>query len=363
MMTRSLFLRALAAGAVSAPVLAACGGGSKTADPTTVPATTAAPTTTSSAAATTTTSTSTTTQAPTTTVAPAKVYPFTGLPVTNEATFKRPAFAVKVNNAVAARPQAGLNQADIVVEEIVEGITRFMAIFQSTDCEKIGSVRSARYTDADLLRALSKPLFAWSGANQFVTGVIHDVEGVTDVGYDNNSGLYQVGRRLQDYTEFFIGTSKAYDKAPKDEGTPAPLFTYRKPNAAPVGGTDQKSVSLQLDGTLAKWTWSAEKSAWLRETDGRIHEDLDGVQLSPANVVIAFTNYYYSGNSPVAETVGEGKLWVMTAGQIVKGTWKREKATDGYTLLDGSGKTIELTPGRTFLELPNSSQATDEPQL
>ena len=42
-----------------------------------------------------------------------------------------PALAVKVENAPEARPQASLNDADVVVEEPVEGgYTRFIAIFQ-----------------------------------------------------------------------------------------------------------------------------------------------------------------------------------------------------------------------------------------
>jgi Protein of unknown function (DUF3048) N-terminal domain/Protein of unknown function (DUF3048) C-terminal domain len=363
MITRSTFLRALAAGAVVTPIAAACGGKKKVAaTPTTVPATTT--TSTTLAPTTTTAASTTTTAAATTTTIPAKVYPFTGLPVTNEANFERPALAVKVNNAAAARPQAGLNQADIVIEEIVEGITRFMAVFHSTDCEKIGSIRSARNTDADLLRGLGTPLFAWSGANDGVIAVVRGLDNVTDIGYDKYGGeLYTTGRRLADYTEFFISTSKAYGKTPPGSTTPAPIFTYRKAGEAPTGGKDIEKLNLQLSGTRATWNWSKEKSAWLRDTDGRQHDDLDGEQLSPANVVIAFTRYEFSNGSPVAYSVGDGVAWVLTAGKIVKGTWERLKATDPYTLLDADKKPIGLTPGRTFLELPFTAEADNEPQV
>jgi hypothetical protein len=365
MITRSTFLRALAAGAVVTPIAAACGGKKKAA----VAPTTAAPAPTSTSSTTlppvTTTAAPTTTVAPTTTTTiPAKVYPFTGLPATNEANYARPALAVKVNNAAAARPQAGLNQADIVIEEIVEGITRFMAVFQSTDCDKIGSVRSARNTDADLLRGLGTPLFAWSGANDGVIGVVRSLDNVTDVGYDKyGTELYTVGRRLADYTEFFISTTKAYEKTPPGKTTPAPMFTYRKAGEAPTGGKDLEKLELQMSGTHATWHWSKEKSAWLRDTDGYQHDDLDGEQLSPANVVVAFTRYEFSNGSPVAYTVGEGEAWVLTAGKIVKGTWERAKATDPYTLMDADKKPIGLTPGRTFLELPFTTEAANDPQL
>src|SRR5690606_15220928 len=85
---------------------------------------------------TTTTTTSTTT---TTTTAPPPppppVYPLTGLPVTDPAVAARPTLVVKIDNSEPkARPQIGLNQADVVYEERVEGaVTRLMAVFHSHD--------------------------------------------------------------------------------------------------------------------------------------------------------------------------------------------------------------------------------------
>src|SRR4051794_3792428 len=96
--------------ALMAVVVAACSSGTKAATVNT----------------TTTTSTTSTTIATTTTAAPPAVYPLTGLPVTDPAAAARPALVVKIDNADggggnSARPQLGLNQADVVYEEMVEG--------------------------------------------------------------------------------------------------------------------------------------------------------------------------------------------------------------------------------------------------
>src|SRR6185436_12620941 len=124
--------RAMALAMATAAVLASCSGGSgKSASTTEAPTTTAASTTTTEATTTTAATTTTTTLAPTTTVPP-PVYPLTGLPAPDPLATLRPAIVVKIDNHLDARPQAGLNQADIVYEEIVEGITRFFTIFQST---------------------------------------------------------------------------------------------------------------------------------------------------------------------------------------------------------------------------------------
>ncbi|MCH2412344.1 MAG: DUF3048 domain-containing protein, partial [Acidimicrobiales bacterium] len=64
----------------------------------------------------------------------------------------RPALAVKIDNASAARPQTGIIAAAVVYEEIVEaGLTRFIAIFQSTSPGTVGPVRSGRTSDPILL--------------------------------------------------------------------------------------------------------------------------------------------------------------------------------------------------------------------
>ncbi len=79
---------------------------------------------------------------------------------------------MKVDNSPEARPQAGVNQADIVYELRVEGITRYMEVFHSHTPERVGPVRSARSSDINLLSNLNRPLLAWSGGNPGVTNEV-----------------------------------------------------------------------------------------------------------------------------------------------------------------------------------------------
>ncbi|MEZ5272905.1 MAG: DUF3048 domain-containing protein [Ilumatobacteraceae bacterium] len=112
------------------------------------------------------------TDAPTTTLPAGPVYPLTGLPVTDPAAAARPAMVVKIDNNKNARPQSGLNEADIVFEEIVEVQTRFAAVFHSQGSDPVGPIRSGRTQDVDLLGSFNKPLFVWSGGNPAVTDII-----------------------------------------------------------------------------------------------------------------------------------------------------------------------------------------------
>ena len=123
-------------GGIAAVILVtACGGGTdgasdEAATPETVaPATTVAETTT------------------TTTTIPPILAPLTGLPV--DAPLTRPALVAKIDNHPKARPQWGLNQADIVFEENVEMLTRFAAVFHTNDSDPVGPIRSGRKQDVD----------------------------------------------------------------------------------------------------------------------------------------------------------------------------------------------------------------------
>src|SRR6202007_1228135 len=76
-----------------------------------------------------------------------------------------PVLAVKIDNIIYARPQTGLQSADIIYVIPVEGgLTRFMAVYSSHFPPVVGPVRSARQSDLDLLRQFGRPAFAWSGA-------------------------------------------------------------------------------------------------------------------------------------------------------------------------------------------------------
>ena len=81
----------------------------------------------------------------------------------------RPVLAVKVENTPDAQPLAGLEGADIVYEEVVEGgITRFVALFHCDDANRVGPVRSIRTTDVSVLAPLDTPLFGFAGGSNAV---------------------------------------------------------------------------------------------------------------------------------------------------------------------------------------------------
>jgi hypothetical protein len=346
---------------VAALVVAACSGGSKAAEPSTTATTPASTTTTS-------TSTTSTTVAPTTTTAPVARYALTGLPVDNPATQNRPALVIKIDNHPEARPQTGLNQADVVYEEMVEGITRFFAVFQSTDSTPVGPVRSARTTDVNIVAALSKPLFAWSGGNPTVQRQIGAAD-LTDVGFnvaDKTGGYHRDNRTKAKGVEhtLYADTPSLFALAPAGQGAPAPLFTFRPDGTPSPVGDPTAGVKLHLDGTQAQFAWDPATGTWLRDENGSPHQDYDGVQIAPANVIVQFVSYVGVpgvGQSQQAVTVGEGEAWILTDGKLVKGKWTRPDPKQPAVYTDANGTPVNLTPGRTWIELPQPGDAVEIP--
>ncbi|HAP76145.1 MAG TPA: hypothetical protein DCR14_08695 [Acidimicrobiaceae bacterium] len=341
---------------LAAALLVACGGETTTADPTSSTAaasTSAAPTSTE---ATTTTLATTTSEATTTTVpAPVPVYPLTGLPVTDPAVAARPAVVVKIDNNAKARPQSGLNSADIVFEEIVEVQTRFAAVFHSQGSDPVGPIRSGRTQDVDLLGSLNRPMFVWSGGNPGVTRVIEnsDLRELSALKSSaQGAGFYRESSRSAPHN-LYATTSGAWSLAPADAGPPPQQFQYLAPGQAPVGEAGA-ACNGEMDGLRVEWRYDAAAGMYLRTNNGTPHNDLASGQINTNNVVVMFVNYQASqvdNRSPEAQTIGSGEVWVFTQGVLVRGTWSRADRLSPITLSDSSGNPILLTPGRTWVEL------------
>jgi hypothetical protein len=341
---------------------AACGGGGKKDAATTEPSTstTEPPTT----LATTTTKQSTTTAKPTTTTkAVPATWPLTGVPIQGDPKqATHAALVVKIDNHPAARPQAGLNQADIVYEEIVEGITRFFTVFHSQIPGPVGPIRSARTQDLYLVGNLNVPLFAWSGGNPNVTRAIHGgplIDMSAQIGVANRAGQYhRQGGYSSPHNLFADGHGLMTFNQPGATG-PKPVFAYRGPSDK-VNGVPMWGVDLHMLATNAEWRWDAASKTYLRTNSGRPHKDQSGQQVNSNNVVVLTIAYRPSpadARSPEAQTTGTGDAMIFTAGQLVLAKWKRAKATDPWTFTDAAGKPVLLTPGRTWVELTEPGDA------
>lgn len=304
--------------------------------------------------------TTTTTVVETTTTEPAPpTYPLTGLAVTSTDT-PHPALVVKIDNDEQARPQWGLNQADIVYEEVVEArITRFAAVFHSEEADPVGPIRSARTSDFDILEGLNTPLFANSGGNSNVMSMLSSV----DMANANQSAFpdlyYREDTRRRPHN-LLSNTSELIAAAPPEAGTPAPQFTYRAADdALPTSARVVSGVDIDYGGVEASYRWDPAVDGWARMQHDEPHVDADGTQIAPENLIVQFIDYGRSAadpRSPEALLLGEGTVWIFTDGHVIEGTWSREEPTDVTSYRTATGEEIALTPGKTWIALPRTGE-------
>ena len=269
----------------------------------------------------------------------------------------RPALAVKIDNASAARPQTGINEADVVYEEIVEaGLTRFIAVFQTTSPGTVGPVRSGRTSDPILLEGFDRPLFAYSGANSGTNQAI-DASPLVDVGYNDASSAYWRSSSRRAPHNLYASTDRLWAiHADRTDLSPAPFTFGWDGQPLPESAIAAEGVSIDFGRVVADYAWDG--SGWRRSTNGVAHHDAAGVRVAPANVVVQFTPYGRSAadnRSPEAQTVGSGTAWVFTAGHLIVAEWHRSDPGRPATItLDG--EPLLLRPGRTWVALPDASQ-------
>lgn len=320
-----------------------------------------------------TTSTTTTEAEITTTTEPetGPVAPLTGLRLADASAARRPALAVKIDNLDTVResavPQAGLQKADVVFEEIVEGnITRLVAVFHSqAPGNRVGPVRSARTTDIQILPQFGRTLLAWSGGNGGVTAAVRSAPTIIDMGHDRATSAYSRDRSRRAPHNLYVDAGRIYGLAPDEVTPPNPIFTYRaKGEQVHASSTSGSGVDITWGGGAASaavgWTWNPELKLYERYQRGRPHESEAGPIVSQ-NVVVLVTEYGVSPadtRSPEAHTVGSGNAFVFTGGQLVTGRWERPSADVPAKLLAADGEEIALTPGQTWIELPRAGGVT-----
>ena len=288
---------------------------------------------------------------------PDPICPLTGLRATGEEVPARPALAVKIENSVSARPQAGLNDADVVYEEPVEGgITRFIAIFQCADVDRLGPVRSARTTDPDVLLQYGLPVFAYSGAAGPVRQLVAQA-GLTDVNFEDHPDLYDRDPAREMPHDVFTSTSRLWGGATWPAEAPDPVFTYDE--TAPEVSKKARIVHLDFSASSdVYWRWDETQGLWLRSHGDAAHVLEDGSRVSAVTVIVQLVEVHdgtiidAAGNpSPEVTLLGGGKAYVFRDGRVVVGRWVRDSLGELTRFVTKEGEEIPLPPGRTWVEL------------
>jgi hypothetical protein len=265
----------------------------------------------------------------------------------------RPVVAVKIGNTEAAYPLSGLNDADMMYEELVEGgLTRFVALYQCAQPTRVGPIRSARTTDPRILVQYGDPpILAFSGASPVVTdyvdrvGVLSLTETSANAAYERDETRY-APHNLYVSIKALNREARSHDV---DRAAPEPVFTFS--DEVPGKSRRARSVAVTFSfSNTAEWTWSGGR--WVRLFAGEPMLLEGGEALGVDNVLIQEVVVKPGiGSSPDVTLTGSGRAWLLRDGRLVVGRWSRPSLDDVTAFRTKAGQDLSLAPGTTFVEL------------
>ena len=264
----------------------------------------------------------------------------------------------KISNSSKARPQAGINDADLVMEVLVEGgVGRWIALYQTSLPEVFGPLRSVREVDPKLIEPFDARVLH-SGGQAHVREAIAEV--AVDEGHGRIPGYYRESARRAVYDLMYDVSDLPVDDW---SGAVEPVLRYDP--RVPPGGEVAKNINVAMSSpNILSWEFRA--GAYRRSQSGSRSEDTEGLQISAATVVVAFveeidTGRFDSagGKVPDFKVTGGGEAVVFRNGRAYPGTWERNDNDEFFTWLDEDGRPIPMVPGRTWIHVTPNTGTVD----
>src|SRR3984957_17926284 len=280
-----------------------------------------------------------------------RVAALTGLPDPTAVTKRRSALTIKIDNTPQAHPQYGINKADVVYEEIVEGgITRLAAIFNSNLPTKVGPVRSVRRTDREIVFPIGG-IFAFSGGAQYAVSSIETAPVKLIDQSTAGAAMFRDPTRPPPHNLF--ANAVLLMKEGGKVHTPPALFTYVAQKAPPVGAPVGSFTVNFNAGFATAYQWDGKTHDWLRSIFGAPDVTATGVRVAPTNVIVMSVDSFggVGVEGSYAQLVGHSPVEIFPDGRLQKGTWFRRNIRLRTAYRNAAGKVIALRPGQTWVEL------------
>jgi hypothetical protein len=268
--------------------------------------------------------------------------------------------AVKIDDSVSARPQIGIDRADIVyIEQVEGGLTRLATIFSSEIPTLIGPIRSARISDIEILAQYGRVVFAYSGAQSKLLPVI-SAANLNDYGAQRQSPtIYTRDESRTSPTNMVLRADLLLEKVRSDGREIATSGSVGwNFGDLPIGGTAITEAKLSWPAASYEVKWSKEESRWLIFNNGVANMSASGVQHGPTtfliqNVEILPSEYgdKFGGVTPYSKTIGSGTGFVLRDGKYFPATWSRPDELSGTTWLAQDGSELPFARGQIWIAL------------
>lgn len=293
--------------------------------------------------------------------------PLTGEPM-KDGRPKNPVFVVKIENTDGGAPQYGLNKADMVLEELVEGgLTRLAAFYYSTLPSKVGHVRSLRTSDIGIAGPVGGQIVASGGASGAYkkvenAGIKVFSEDAGSPGFSSDPLKYRPYNRLIDLKTVNKSAKRTKINGPYLPWTSADAATTPTPEPTTTTSTGTTPSTETKPATSAtvrfsnstSTTWAYKDKKWVR-TNGHAEagKDFKADTMIVISCRIGDAGYTDPAGNPVPVTVfeGSGKAKVFHGGTVTNVTWNKPSLDEGLTFKNADGSPFTIDPGHVFLEL------------
>lgn len=278
--------------------------------------------------------------------------PLTGIQVAPDIA-KRPVVGVMIENSPDARPQSGLKDAGIVYEAIAEGgITRFMALFQETQPDYVGPIRSVRPYYLEWLQGYDAAIAHVGGSPEALNLI--KANAIKDLDQFANSGSYH--RITARYAPHNVYTSlNELTALSIQKGYTTSTFTgFTHKEDKPVTPPTITSIDMTLSGYLynTHYDYDVATNGYKRSQAGTPHlDEKSGAQLTPKALVAIVVPYGIKSDGLHSDyqTTGSGKAFIFQDGAVTIGTWSKAGSKDPLTLTDATGAAIALNTGQAWI--------------
>ena len=271
-------------------------------------------------------------------------WPLTGLERKGKAP-KHPVIVTKVDNTSSSSPQVGLGQADLVVEELVEGgMTRLAAFYYATIPADIGPVRSMRASDISIVP--EGATVVTSGAAQITLNRIN-AAGIPWI-TEGAPGVYRETSRSAPYN-LFARLAEISKRLKASEEPPAYL-PFGAEADLPKGG---KARTLTADFGGHTTSWQFQGGSYVNTNSYAAEGDqFPADSILVMRVPIGDAGYKDPAGYPVPETKfsGKGPAMLFHGGRVIKGTWSKDGLTGAIKLQTGKGDLV-VPAGHVWIEL------------
>ena len=282
--------------------------------------------------------------------------PLTGVQVDPELA-KRPVTGIMIENSIDARPQSGIHEAGVVFEAIAEGgITRFLTLFQETQPQYVGPVRSLRPYYIDFASAFQAPIAHIGGSPDALSQIRN---GGRDLDQFFNSGSYwRVSSRRSPhnvYTSF-----EKLDALNQKKGYTSSQFTpWPRKAEAKLATPTARVIDVNISSALynSHYDYDGVSNSYGRSEGGQAHistsgeADKSGQQIKPKVVVVLVVPYSLSGKYSVYNISAGGTAYVFQDGGVTVGTWSKADRNSQFVFKDANGQPIGLNPGQAWVTL------------